>query len=220
MTRAVLQKRLSFGSANAFKRLAMAAQAAGSTGAIADYKKEWRQCFSLMCCNVSCIMPGAIESCASADLVSVLCIAEDCSCLPVNDSIPKTCTLLPFCVVYPKFGCCMTVADAIEDEAQRSPITPKKLDMRIAQGCCIGPAVACNQYLTMPHTCCLNEGSTCLCLGTDFAFPCMDSIPISCGAFGLMLIPGFACCPRLIDVMPQRFAAEVQAPNPEWGQQA
>ena len=65
-------------------------------------------------------------------------------------------------------------------------------------GCCLGPVLAQNAYCPfVPYTLCADEGSTCLCIGSDCSFPCSDSIPQTCGGQicpGLMFYPKVGCC--------------------------
>jgi len=176
---------------------------------INDRKKEWHLCGACCCANQYLFMPA---SCASADLIVCLCIGEDCSCLPVEETVPKVCTLLPFCTVFPKVGCCETVGSLYAgNEAALAGYNQKKLGMTVLQSHCFGPLCAVNQYCLMPYTCIANEGATCLCIGNDCAFPCVSSIPNAFGMYGIICLPSFACCPKLIDVFPTGFAQDQPA---------
>ena len=176
---------------------------------INDRKKEWRLCGGLCCLNQYLIFPASL---ASTDLIVVLCLGEDCSCCPVEDNVPKICTLIPCCTVYPKVGCCQTVGTLYAgDEAALAGFNQKKLDMTVLQSHCCGPCCATNQYCLMPYTCIANEGATCLCIGNDCAFPCVSSIPNTFGMYGIMCLPAFACCPKVIEVFPSGFAVNQPA---------
>merc|ERR1712072_81217 len=138
----------------------------------------------------------------AADLQAFLCCGEDCSCLPVVDNVPKTCSCLPCCFVYPKFGCCPTIADLYSEEQEALQKIPQiKHEFRTCGGVCCGPLCAHNSYCFSPCTdsgfvCCMDGGSTFLCCGQDCAFPCNDDIPKTCGMFcpGLIVWNGATGC--------------------------
>ena len=49
-------------------------------------------CGGKLCSNAYIVSP---EACAYSELQVCLCLASDMACLPVPESIPKTCALLP-----------------------------------------------------------------------------------------------------------------------------
>ena len=182
---------------------------------IAPYKKEWKLCGGCFCAN-NYLVP--VQGCAATDFEVLLCYGGDSTVCIWGDgapAVPQMCTLLPCCVVYPKFGCCANVRTIYEgDEEMLRSLNPKKLDAWVKCACCLGQACKSNKYCFVPYTLCDNEGSTCCCVGSDCAFPCSDTIPFTFGLYGLMCFGtnGIACCPVMGDTYPSRFAG-----NPDMG---
>merc|ERR1711970_1115813 len=77
---------------------------------VPGFKAEYRMCHSCICLNNYLIC--SMEDCTCAAMETTFCcFGHDMACLPVPEHIPKTCTCLPGCVVYPTIGCCPTVKD-------------------------------------------------------------------------------------------------------------
>ena len=59
------------------------------------------------CCGLTCTEP-----CTSLvkSQCQVACLQTTCG-FPCDGENPCMCTLLPFCMVYPRVGCCLKVAD-------------------------------------------------------------------------------------------------------------
>ena len=97
-------------------------------------KSDFTLCGGLLCAN-NYIVP--IEGCCFDSLSVCLCCAGDNSCLSKAEGNIGFCTLLPGCVVYPAFVCCMTPNDAgFEGAAQ---MDERKANAIMCNGCCLGP---------------------------------------------------------------------------------
>ena len=126
------------------------------------------------------------------------------------ESTPKTCACLPCCFIYPKVACCPTPGDLYPE---MESLHEKKTDAKLISGMCLGPIYARNSYCFTPCTLCADELSTCLCLAQDCAFPCTDSIPMTCNLLPCCFVyPKVACCPKLGDLM-EGSGAEFGAPE-------
>jgi len=148
----------------------------------------------------------------------MLCIGQDCFCCAgmTDNSVPSTCALLPGCIVYPAFGCCKPVghyyppldASGLPQPSNDNDGMPnaearfggKAKFPVLCSGCCFGPLAGANCYCKVPNSLCADEGSQFLCIAQDCSFPCMGSIPMTCGGCilpGCMFWPTFGCCPAL-----------------------
>merc|ERR1711934_854186 len=186
---------------------------------IADFKADYKVCGGCFCTNNYCLSP---DSCCQSDLQVFLCCGSDGSCLPVVDNVPKTCSILPCCFVYPKFGCLPVAKELLSDDAEAlAKIPERKHDFRMCSGCCLG-ICAGNNYCFAPFTCCMDNGSTFLCLGHDCSFPCNEDIPSTCGIClpGLIAYPSFGCCPSVKELFPDMGGAPGGAQTMEAGPEA
>lgn len=165
---------------------------------IMEKKKDFMVCGGRFCTNGYLITSGC-DSCMLQEFQVCLCLGTDAACLPVPDSIPKSCACLPCCFVYPKVACCPAAGELFPEMEN---LHEKKKDAKMCSGTCLGPLYAGNTYFITPYTLCADELSTCLCFGNDCAFPCTDSIPMTCNILPCcFVIPKVACCPKLGDLM-------------------
>lgn len=165
---------------------------------IMEKKKDFMVCGGRFCTNGYLITSGC-DSCMLQEFQVCLCLGTDAACLPVPDSIPKSCACLPCCFIYPKVACC-PVAGELFPEMEN--LHEKKKDAKMCGGTCLGPLYAGNTYFITPYTLCADELSTCLCFAQDCAFPCTDSIPMTCNILPCCFVyPKVACCPKLGDLM-------------------
>ena len=153
-------------------------------------------CGGRFCTNGYLITSGC-DSCMLQEFQVCLCLGTDAACLPVPDSIPKSCACLPCCFVYPKVACCPAAGELFPEMEN---LHEKKKDAKMCSGTCLGPLYAGNTYFITPYTLCADELSTCLCFAQDCAFPCTDSIPMTCNILPCCFVyPKVACCPKLGD---------------------
>jgi hypothetical protein len=170
---------------------------------IPNFKSDWVVDGGCLCYTSYCPISG--QGCCQSELQTCLCCGGDCACLPVTDNIPKTCTILPFCVVYPKMGCCMKLVDVIPDNANGA-ILDKKMNATIYDSVCCGPLCAGNGYCCMPvESLCADAGTTCLCCADDAACPCVDTNPVVCTLLPWCTVyPKVACCAKVGDLYPDK----------------
>uniref|UniRef100_A0A7R9YBV2 Uncharacterized protein n=1 Tax=Pinguiococcus pyrenoidosus TaxID=172671 RepID=A0A7R9YBV2_9STRA len=156
---------------------------------VAEYKAEWIVCTSCCCVNEYLIWPP--NTCCLAELQVCLCVGGDVA-FPAHETVPVLCTLLPCCVVYPKFDCCATPRHLKVDNLDS---LGKKADFLVCVGtCCF--CCATNRYCFAPYTCCADDSSQMLCIGSDCAFPLSNSVPKALALCGLMCYPRVNCCIR------------------------
>ena len=162
-----------------------------------EAKKDMLLCNGCICQNTYLRKP--VGCCAQANWC--MCFANDCTFLsPLDDGQVKVCTILPFCVVAPKFACCKNPTNG-EFEGVDTLQDDKKKEALICSGCCIPGVCAQTQYVAMPWTCCYDAGSSCLCIHQDCAFPCNDATPSTCTCLpGCVVYPSFQCCGKLGDL--------------------
>ena len=182
-------------------------------------KKDWRVCAGCFCKNTYCIKP---QGCMMQELGVCLCIGSDAACLPVPDHIPKTCFLLPGLNIYGPEGFKVTCCAKTKDIYPDMQLSGHKKEGVPISGLCLGSLIATNTYCIKPFTLCADEGSTCLCVGVDCGFPCIDSVPNTvdlgsiCPCFplpGVIISPKCACCPKLVDLVGEDKFDSVGAPE-------
>ena len=170
---------------------------------ISIHKKDWILCGGLICRNIYCV---PVKGCAVQEFGVCLCGGSDGACLPVPEDIPKVCGYY-WLTCYPKFGCCMTLDKLYADKPEElAKFLSVKKDKVIVEACCCGPLCAATGYGPfVPDLCCADEGSTCLCFGSDCAFPFVGSIPMTVAIClpGLVCYPKFGCCMKLGDIIPE-----------------
>ena len=161
-----------------------------------EAKKDMILCQGCFCTNTYLRKP---EGCCSG-ASWCLCFAKDFTFLSaLDDGQVKLCTILPCCVVYPKFACCKNLTNG-EFEGVDDMKDARKKEALICSGCCIPGLCAQTQYVAMPWTCCYDAGSSCLCIHSDMAFPCNDAIPKTCTLLPCCaVIPSFGCFKKLGD---------------------
>ena len=118
------------------------------------------------------------------------------------DYVPGMCTLLPGCVIMPKFGCCKTVDHYFPGEAALA----KKKDRTVCDATCCGGCYYETTYLKPFDCACRSTSRMCCCLVSEFALPCADDVPKTFFLYGLMLYPKVGCCIKVKDVMPAQVA--------------
>ena len=153
-----------------------------------------------LCCD-NAYLDTAPKVCGAGE-AECLCCASDYVLCGELDYIPRHCTLLPGCVISPKFGCCKTVDHYYPGEAALA----KKKDRLVCDALCCPGCYYENTYLKPFDCACRSTSRMCCCLVSECAFPCADDVPKTFVVYGLMLYPKVGCCVKVKDVMPAQVA--------------
>jgi len=130
------------------------------------------------------------------------CCSSQTACFPPAE-VPSMCAPIGLgLVVYPKFACCKTLGDILtmaDQKEKLATLTDDEKGRIVCNACCCGPIFSGAGYCHGPQGCCSGDNE-CLCLGSDCAFPCKDSVP---NTFGLLCMcqPKCGICPKLGDIL-------------------
>ncbi|KAJ8598918.1 hypothetical protein CTAYLR_009838 [Chrysophaeum taylorii] len=154
-------------------------------------------CFELFS-QCGCIAP---YTCCSRQR-QVFCVDQRCA-FPCTDAVPYACSFLPFCLCFPRFACCPTLATLMPEDAEPSKLNvdPAHLTVCIALMCivqsiyckipdCIGCAgfdtccclhVEYYRKVTCETIVCIKSHGHCFCCDSRCAIPCDEDIaPVAC----------------------------------------
>uniref|UniRef100_A0A7R9U1X9 Uncharacterized protein n=1 Tax=Pinguiococcus pyrenoidosus TaxID=172671 RepID=A0A7R9U1X9_9STRA len=195
-----------------------------------DYPSEYlheRYAEGNLCCafffiSEYCVVPRV---CIAADIFTndnppyccFPCLGVDYACPHgLADDVyrlPVSCTLIP-CLpsptLYPDVACFPTVAEVAPglypDDPARQRLGVDKRANKILCSMCIPYACASNTYLVEPiESLWVRETEAC-CVYALCSLPMLPRHPIALSFLGATCYPRFACCPKAIDMFPEKFA--------------